>query len=148
MNAYLEGQTHVKSLIDADEACRMASDWLRAMEIDVEKLNRERKSKVEQLQWMLRDPIPWFTVTWDNGGRMLGNGQPSSIPAISILIDGEKCCLVDLMIEDEIYSNRPAELIKNIGDLLMISNDQFSAYDTFQKSDLVSNFAAVRYDPT
>ncbi len=113
MNAYLEGLTHVKSLVDTNGAYHMATNWLEHMEVDVPKLNAERASTVTQLKWMKRAPIPIFEVTWANNGERLNNGMTNPIPGVIVLISGDTGELIHLRQEDNSFSKRPSVLIKD-----------------------------------
>ena len=147
MNNYLEGLTRVPSLIDTNGAYRLATNWLAAIDVDVTRLEREHRSTVTQLKWLLRTPTPLFEVTWDNGGKRFSNGELSIIPSISVLIAGDTGQLIHLKQEDDSYSKRPAALVKNLEKLLAISDEEFLKYTPEQRSNLVSEFAAVQYPP-
>lgn len=145
MNAYLEGLTNKKSLIDSNGAYRMATNWLERMEVDVPKLNSERAWMVTQFKVMNRTATPIFEVTWANDGKPSSNGMTNPIPAISVLIAGDTGELIHLRQEEITFSKRPEVLIKDLDKLLAISDSEFSQYSAEQRSNLVHRFAAVEY---
>ena len=146
MNAYLLGLTHVRSLIDTNGAHRLATNWLTALEVDVPRLEKEHHWKAEQMKLMGTQPIPMFEVTWDNGGRLLSNGDPA-LPTISVLIAGDTRQIIHIRQEDDSYSKRPKALIKDIYQLLAIPDSEFLKYTEEQRSNLVARLAAVKYPP-
>jgi hypothetical protein len=145
MNAYLEGLTHTKSLIDTNGAYRMATNWLERLEVDVPKLNAERPLTITQMKWMNRWPTPIFEVTWANNGGQLSNGMPDPIPGIIVMISGDTGQLIHLRQEDLSFSKRPPALIKDLEGLLAIPDSEFLEYSAEQRSNLVARFAAVNY---
>jgi hypothetical protein len=145
MNAYLEGLTHAKSLIDANGAYRMATNWLERMEVDVAKLNAERPLTITQFKWMNRWPTPIFEVAWANKGGRLSNGMPDPIPGVIVMIAGDTGELIHLRQEDLSFSKRPPALIKDLDKLLAIPDSEFLHYSADQRSNLVSEFSAVHY---
>jgi hypothetical protein len=76
------------------------------------------------------------------------NGKVSMIPAISVFIDGTTCQFVHIRQEEDSWSRRPNALIKDMQKLLAIPDGEFLNYTLEQRSDLVSQFAAVHYVPT
>jgi hypothetical protein len=145
MNAYLEGLTHTKSLIDTNGAYRMATNWLERLEVDVAKLNAERPLTITQFKWMNRWPTPIFEVTWANKGERLSNGMTDPIPGIIVMIAGDTGELIHLRQEDLSFSKRPPALIKDLDKLLAIPDSEFLQYSADQRSHLVSEFSAVHY---
>jgi hypothetical protein len=145
MNAYLEGLTHAKSLIDTNGAYRMATNWLERLEVDVAKLNAERSLTITQLNWMNRSPTPIFEVSRANNGGQLSNGMPDPIPGIIVMISGDTGELIHLRQEDLSFSKRPPALIKDLDKLLAIPDTEFLQYSPEQRSNLVAQFEAVNY---
>jgi hypothetical protein len=145
MNAYLEGLTHTKSLIDTNGAYRMAANWLERLEVDVPRLNAERRLTITQMKWMNRSLTPIFEVTWANHGERLSNGMIDPISGIIVMISGDTGELIHLRQEDLSFSKRPPVLIKDLDKLLAIPDSEFLHYSADQRSNLVGNFAAVHY---
>ena len=142
---FLPQLTAVRSVINTNEAHRLATNWLASIEVDVERL--ERIHAPEAKQWLLLDrmPLPIFTVDW---GKFSGLGGPAyriSGPAIRVMIAGDTKDLLYLRQEEDSYSKRPAALIKDMDKLLAIPDEEFLKYSPLERSNLVARFAAVDY---
>jgi hypothetical protein len=81
--------------------------------------------------------LPIFDVIWGDRRH----------PVIDIKISGVNGELLELRQEDDSYSRRPADLIRNLNKLLAIPDEEFLKYTPEQRSNLVSEFAAVHYPP-
>lgn len=125
----------IDTTIDTNSAYQIATNWLAAVDVDVQRLEKEQPVTVEQ--HFLRDygPLPIFEVSW--GGK----------PAVSIWIAGDTKDLLRLRQEDDSYSKRPFALIKDMDKLLAIPDAEFLKYSPQDKSNLVARFAAVTYPP-
>jgi hypothetical protein len=144
---YFEELTRKPSLFDSKGAYRLATNWLNAMEVDVARLERESRPTTTQWIWMNRTSVPIFEVKWCNEGKRLANGRLVPLPIVDVLISGDTGELIHLRQEDVSYSKRPVVLVKDIDKLLAIPDEEFLKYTPEQRSNLVSEFAAVQYPP-
>jgi hypothetical protein len=125
----------IHSTIDTNEAYRIATNWLMAIDVDVQRLEKEQPVTVKQQSLRDYGPLPIFEVSW--GGH----------PAIVVWISGDTKDLLRLRQEDDSYSKRPFTLIKDMDKLLAIPDEEFLKYSPQEKSNLVARFAAVTYPP-
>lgn len=144
LREYLEGLSKIKSTINTNDAYRMATNWLAAMDIDLQRLEKEHPPIVKQqtfTSWpeegepSKKIPLPIFDVKWGDWAR----------PVIDIQISGATGELLKLRQEDDSYSKRPASLIKDMDKLLAIPDEEFLKYSPLERSNLVVRFAAVHY---
>jgi hypothetical protein len=111
------------SLIDTNDAYRMATQWLAAIDVDIEAV-KKLKGSVNQLRYSPAGTtkmiaLPLFYV--DFGSKRYpasGNLKASDKPLISVEILGTTKELQDLEIHDLSLSDRPPLLITNIFDLI------------------------------
>lgn len=122
----------IHTTIDTNGAYQIATNWLMAVDVDVQRLEKEQPLTVKRLSWSYT-PLPIFEVSW--GGK----------PAVSIWIAGDTKDLLHLRQEDDSYSRRPFVLIKEMDKLLAIPDEEFLKYSPLEKSNLVARFAAVTY---
>ena len=142
-NDYFRGLTNEKANITKDSAYQMATNWLSGLDVDVQRLNQEHSSSVEQWKWQERFPMPLFEVKWMKDWDF-GNGRIMNMPLISVLIDGRSGELVHLRQEDDSYSLQPSRLINNLDKLLAITDDQFLKFTPELRSKLVMEFAVAQ----
>jgi hypothetical protein len=145
MPDFMEKLSSIKSTIDTNDAYRLATNWLIAIGMDVEKLQTHEPLSVEQqfTQSPKRGlvPAPLFYVKWgDRGNDELGHHIG---PVVSIMISGINGDLLSLFIENGTYSKRPFVLIKDIDKLLAIPDEKFLKYSDAERSNLIVRFSAV-----
>jgi hypothetical protein len=80
---------------------------------------------------------PIFWVRWSRWDQF---------PGIVVEIDGRKGELLDFNIHDDTVSRRPVGLVKNLDELLRISDEQFLAYSAEDRKLLLLRFGAITYD--
>ena len=112
---YIEGLSRIKSNINEADAYRIATNWLAAMDVDLLRLEKEHGLGVAKQQFARswpepgqpekEIPLPLFDVNW-------GKWSDSSEPVIDIEISGIDGELLKLRQENDLYSRRPARLIK------------------------------------
>ena len=79
-----EALSHQKSLITTNEAYQLAVSWLRAIDVDVQELEKHNKTEVQQRWFWSREKaatkvyLPIFDVKWGKWDR----------PAVDIAVDG------------------------------------------------------------
>jgi hypothetical protein len=141
---YHQQLSHLKSIIDADDAYRLATNCLESIDVDVVRLEKERPPIVQQL--LFDSPsegkstntkvlLPLFDVRWGNRTN----------PTIRVSISGVTGGLLVLRQEDDSYSKRPASLIKDVDELLAIPDEEFLKYSLLERNNLVARFSAVSY---
>jgi len=139
-----EALSHQKSQVTTNEAYQLAARWLRAIDVDVPELEKTNKVEVQQRWFWSHDKtatrvlLPIFDVRW---GRW-------DDPKVDVVVDGRTKEFIELRQEDDSFSKRPAELIKNVDQLLAIPDEEFQKYSPLQRSNLVARFAVDKPDPT
>ncbi|MDH7502780.1 MAG: hypothetical protein QHJ82_08740 [Verrucomicrobiota bacterium] len=145
----------MKSLISTNEAYQLATNWLVAIDVDIEALEKRHPPKVTQRLFYpdakgfndapeLRKQVltlPIFDIQWGDIPMRSGN-TPDSIPALSVTIFGPTKELLAFHLIDRSLSLRP-DLINDRESLLAISDDEFRKYDSQQRSNLVSRFSGL-----
>jgi hypothetical protein len=140
----------MKSLISTNEAYQLASNWLAAISVDVAALEKQNPPSVEQLflypdAASIDDPpekrervvlLPIFHVKWGDSKR----------PAIMVSVFGPTKELLGMRQDDDSFSGRPKDLLKDVNTLLRIPDEEFAKYSDAQRRDLIVRFAAVKYD--
>jgi hypothetical protein len=132
--------SRIKAVVDADGVSRLARDGLRAIDVDVDRLDRDWPVTVRQRSYFATNglfALPLFDVKW-------GDWQK---PVVFIVIAGNSGDFLALHLSDDTYSHRPKELLRNEDDLLAISDEEFLKYTPEQRSNLLSRFLAVKYPP-
>jgi hypothetical protein len=130
--------SHHKSLVGTNEAYQLASNWLALIDVDVRELERTNRVQVQQRWfWGEGSPapqvlLPIFEVTW--GGSK-----------VKVTVDGRTKQFIEIRQEDDCFSRRPRELIKDLDKLLAIPDQQFLKYSPMERSNLVARFAATNY---
>ncbi|MDE3066633.1 MAG: hypothetical protein KGJ60_03680 [Verrucomicrobiota bacterium] len=125
----------VHSVIDTNGAYQLASNWLEAVGVDVERLQREHPVIVRHLRMVDGSLLPLFHVYWG----------PKTNTVIDVMLTGANKSLLYLRQNDDSYLGRPFSLIKDADQLLAIPDSEFLKYSPEQRSNLVSRFAAVQY---
>jgi hypothetical protein len=133
----------VHSTIDTNDAYRIATNWLTAIDVDVQQLQKENPVTVKQQFLTDYGPLPIFDVRW-GAGREDKWGHPKS-PVVDITIAGDTRDLLHLRQNDDSYSKRPFVLIKDMDKLLAIPDAEFLKYSALERSNLVARFSAVTY---
>jgi hypothetical protein len=124
------------SQIDTNGAYLLASNWLSLIQVDVRELEKTNYAEVRQRFYygaMGQIKLPVFEVRW-------GDWQA---PKIEVSIDGRTKEIVYIRQEDDSFSRRPEELIKNLDRLLEITDEDFQKFSDLQRSNLVAEYAVV-----
>jgi hypothetical protein len=126
------------SLVSSNGAYQLATNWLSAIQVDVWELQRTNQAEVQQ-RWYYgpqgKTMLPVFEVRWGEWDH----------PKIEVSIDGRTKEVVYIRQEDDSFSRRPEELIKNLDKLLEIPDDEFEKYSPIQRSNLFAQYAVVDY---
>jgi hypothetical protein len=144
-----ERLSHMKSLIDTNGAYKLATNWLSEMSIDTDLLEKAHPHSVEQRFFYPGATsfsdlhkrssnitlLPVFHVYWGD----------KRDPSVFISIFGPTKEMLYLGQNDDSYSRRPKELVKNMQSLLAIPDDKFESYSLIERSNLVAQFSAVNY---
>jgi hypothetical protein len=138
------------SLIGTNEAYKMATNWLAAIDVDLERLTKEQSVEVKQLVALGNLVTPIFSLEWGNPAEKLpASGEarhrhPNYMyPRIKMLIAGDTKRLLELRQEDISYSKRPKDLIREREKLLAIPDDEFKKYSPAQQTNLVAKFGVT-----
>lgn len=146
LREYQEQISHIKSVINTNDAYRIATNWLVAMDVDVQRLEKEN-SHMSKQQFFTAWPdneknnvereftLPFFDVKWGNWTQ----------PVIDVKISGATGELLKLRQEDDSYSKRPVSLIKDVDKLLTIPDEEFLKYSRAERSNLVVRFTNLNF---
>jgi hypothetical protein len=113
---YLERLSRINSSIDTSGAYRIATNWLMAIDIDLQRLEREKPVKVEQQFFIstldggrtnVHVPLPLFSLQWGDWRQVRPGWGDMEAPAIRITISGTNGGLLILRQENDSYSKRP-----------------------------------------
>jgi hypothetical protein len=143
---YLPQLAGIQSVIDTNGAYRLATNWLVAMDVDVQRLEKEQAVTVKQEFLKGSAPLPIFEVRWGEG-RIDNLGHRKSA-VVDVMIAGDTKDLLHLRQNDDSYSKRPFVLIKDMDKLLAIPDEEFLKYSPMERNNLVARFAAVDYSQT
>ena len=147
MPEFMDRFSQIKSTISTNDAYHLATNWLTAIGIDVERLQKAEPLRIEQQLYLSKGggvPCPLFYVRWGKGGQdEYGHAR---LPVIEVMISGINGELLSLRIENDLYSKHPASLIKDTDKLLAISSDEFLKYSLLERSNLVVRFSAIPID--
>jgi hypothetical protein len=130
--------SHHKSLVGTNGAYQLATNWLALIDVDVRELERTNTVQVQQRWfWGEGSPapqvlLPIFEVTW-GGGK------------VKVTVDGRTRQFIDIRQEDDSFSRRPRELIKDLDKLLALPDEEFLKCSALERSNLVARFCAVTY---
>ena len=141
---YQENLSRMKWTMNTNEALHVARNALQALDVDVARLERDHRGVSEERSFYSKRggklqlvPLPLFDVKW---------GDPPML-AVDAVVSGISGSVLSIRQEDDSYSRRPKELIRNIDKLLAIPDSEFLKYTPEQRSNLVAEFAAVQYPP-
>jgi hypothetical protein len=137
---YFDALSRKRSLIGTNEAYHLAKGWLSKLDVDVSRLERETSPSVEQLKNRSSKPLPLFEVKWF--GRLKPSKHIAAI--VNATIAGDTMEPLSIRQEDDSYSGRPRDLIKDVQNLLAITDSEFATYSSTQRSNLVSRFLNVQ----
>lgn len=134
-----------KSRLDTDGAYQLAVKWLTAIEVDVRSLELQHAPHVQQMKIRERLPLGWFgfqkllpvfEVRWG-----VLDPRVHRFPVVTVTLFGDKEEMLELRQADESFSKRPFDLIKDLEQLLGISDEEFLNYSDIQRTELVARFA-------
>jgi len=135
---YQKDLSSKKSRIDTNGAYNRATNALMAIGVNVSKLEKFYTPTIEQRNYIDQPTVlklPIFDVQWG----------PKAIPIISVTVSGIDDEVVSIRQQDDSYSTRPRELIKNTDRLLAIRDDEFLKMTREEKIKLIREYAAVQY---
>jgi hypothetical protein len=140
------------SLINTNEAYQLATNWLSAISVDVLTLEQRHPHSVIQKYFYpdstsIKDLpekrkkialLPIFHVFWGDEKE----------PAVMVSIFGPTKEMLGIYQNDDSFSLRPAELVKDADKLLAIQDEEFLKYSDEERSNLVVRFSAVNCSQT
>lgn len=139
---YEKGLSRTPSSIDNEGARRIARTALQCMDVDVGAMESTHPCMVKQRFVSYHEEnkehvvaIPIFDVKWGNWVT----------PNVAVVISGMTEEILSLRQEDDSYSTRPEDLIKNTNKLLAIPDVEFLKYTAAQRLEVVKQYAAVDY---
>lgn len=137
---YLSRISKVVSTINTNDAYLIASNWLAAIDVNIEKLEKAYPPVVRQQSTFetsgtnrINVNLPLFDVKWGKWEE----------PTIQVCINGADGSLLKLRQEDDSYSNRPTNLIANLDKLLKISDQEFKNYSEAEQQKLLERFVGA-----
>jgi len=144
LRQYLEDLAKFPSKISANDAYRMATNWLSAIDLDMARLEKEHPSVVRQQSFRSWPEdgkasreilLPLFDVKWGDWNN----------PSVDIRLSGATGELISLRQEDFSYSKRPEVLINDMDVLWAIRDEDYAKSSPAERSNLLVRFAAVKY---
>lgn len=141
--------SRLSSVIGTNDAYRLATNWLHAIDVNAFALERRYGHHVEQTFFYgdRERPsssgrrvvlLPIFHVTWGN----------ERDPAVTVSIYGPTRELLAIRQSDDSFSQRPRNLLTNVSDLLNISDAEFVSYSAIERDRLVQRFATTHLTAT
>jgi hypothetical protein len=136
--------SHHKSLVGTNGAYQLATNWLALIDVDVRELERTNRAEIRQRWfWGSANPepkvlLPIFEVRWGEWDHA----------KVEVTVDGRTKQFIEIRQEDDSFSQRPRELVKDLDKLLAIPDEEFLKYSPTQRSNLVARFAATNYLPS
>ena len=144
--------SQVSSLIDTNEAYRLATNWLTALGVDVKRMEGKYRRNIVQARNYPdgnreATPVllPVYYVEWR--GSILRSQPNQEIAVVRVVIFGATKELVDYLVLDDSLFLRPRILMKDAEKLLAIPDEEFRRYDPLQRSNLVAQFSERRTPP-
>lgn len=140
---YQKQLSKIQATINTNDAYRIATNWLVALDVDLAKLEKGNPPLAQQRYYFdstlesnrVTVNIPLFDVKWGNWRK----------PTVQVLVSGVNGKLLRLRQENDSYSRRPTVLIKDMKKLLQISDEEFLKYSGTERTNLVERFAAIDY---
>jgi len=140
---FLPTSLQMGTITNSTEAYRLASNWLHAISIDVAKLEKKSPVSVRAVPVQLASESPHYTSeTFSLQVLHVDWGKESS-PSIRVAIFPQGKQLLAIYVDDQSFSTRPKELIKNMDALLAIPNEEFQHYSAADRAALIARFAAI-----
>lgn len=139
LGEYQKKLAKLPSALGADDASRVATSWLQALDVDVNKLTREARLNVQQWATSFPSgnaptntltPLPVFDVEWGSRDK----------PAIKVTLSAIDGKLLALRQEELSYSRRPPLATARTEELLGISDEHFRDLTLQQRRALVARF--------
>jgi hypothetical protein len=132
------------SLVDTNGAYNIATNWLRALGIDVSAV--EGKYRRNIIQWRFYPegaderavPLPVYQVEW-RGNVFRTSARETAVVTVTVL--GATKGVVEHHILDDSLFLRPALQISEREHLLSIPDAEFQTFTTTQQSNLIARFA-------
>jgi hypothetical protein len=123
-----------KYTVSTNDIYRMATNWLIALDMDVAELEKSHPPIVDQYPVFQSSrgpvPSPLLVVGWTN----------SDVSVVISAVSGE---LLKLDAGDGSFSKSGKNLIKDLGDLLSIPDEEFEKYSILERSNLLVRFAGL-----
>jgi hypothetical protein len=137
----MERASREKYVMSTNDTYRLATNWLAAMDIDIEKMEAVNPPHVNTDQfksdrgWV---PSPILDVRW-NRPKFPGY-DPTGISVVISAVTGE---LLKLRDGDGSFRKQNRPLIHDPEKLIAIPDEEFLKYTAQQRADLVEKFAGV-----
>jgi len=142
-NVSLSKQT---SLIDTNGAYQLATNWLNAIGVDLKLLGEKYKLNITQWRYfhgegLVDSPtmLPVFQVEW-RGSPFKSRQARRDMAVVTMTIYGPTKDLVEFHILDDSLFVRPKITIVGQEELLSISDGEFRAFGSLQRSNLAVRF--------
>jgi len=136
LEAYQRSLSSTNVTITTNDAYRIATNCLRKLDVSVVQLEKEQPEVTEfRIPGGMdgNPPVPIYWLDW------------GTTPAVQVLLSAVSGDILWIRQEDESYSSRPAPLVRNVDKLLSIPDAEFLKYTPEQRSNLITEFSAVRY---
>ncbi len=147
-----------KSLVNTNQAYQLAKEWLRAMDLNLVRLEAECDPVVSQRFYYLEGGAPFGPLPTNGPTRSLPifdvewrarnppahrQGKGVVLPSVSVAIYGPTKQLIHLRLEDSSFSSRTAEPVKDFEALLAIPDEEFLRFPEAERQRLLERHLAL-----
>ncbi len=141
----MERASREKYVVSTNDTYRMASNWIAALDIDLEKLESVNPLSVNPNPLFKSDrgwvPNPIMEVRWNNP-KFPGH-HPTGISVEISAVTGE---LLKLWEGEDTSHKQKRPLLYDPAKLIAIPDEEFLTYTAQQRADLVEKFAGIKGD--
>jgi len=138
----MERASRMRYIVSTNDVYRMATNWLVALDIDLEKLEAANPPCVNKYPIFHSErglvPNPLLIVDWKNTNAP--GYDPTEVTVEISAVSGELLKLTD---SGSFGKRGEQPLIKDLNNLLAISDEQFLKYSTLERSNLVVRFTSL-----
>jgi hypothetical protein len=134
----MERASQMKYLVNTNDIYRMATNWLVAMDIDVEKMEKVKSPAVDKYPIFHSSrgdvPNPILNVEWSSG-------EAHDMGRVVVVISAVTGELLELRNTHGSFNKNTTSFIKDSEKLAAISDEEFLKYSTLERSNLLVRFA-------
>jgi len=125
-NEFFDSIKEKTSLIDDAQAHQLATQWLAAVDVDVDALEKKYTPEISRDEY-LHVKVPIYNVCWGKWSSNGRDGAPvrtSSSPCVEVRILGTTKELIEIRLMDNSFLRRPLILVPKAIDLNLMTSPQ------------------------